>query len=346
MLKDVTSVTFPAAREFLWEQVELPRRLLRDRVDLFHATANRGLPYRRVCKYVVTVHDIIDRLPEYCPGEHWRGRLRKRYADFISRHSADRYLTVSQFSKQEICRFHRLPPERVTVIPNGVAPRFFEREPARKIEQMRGKYGLPPEYFLFLGGFDRRKNALTLLDAYAQLPQDGTPLVLAGEHKWEFAAASQKIHTLELSERVVCPGAIADEDLPAVYQGALALVHPSRYEGFGLQLLEAMASGVPVLAANATSLPEVLGGCGLLFDPADAAAIAAQMQRIAAEPALRSSLAAQGRERTRSFSWRKAAEQTLALYLELLGRPGELAQVENSAAMSSTASEAAQERSR
>jgi alpha-1,3-rhamnosyl/mannosyltransferase len=146
------------------------------------------------------------------------------------------------------------------------------------------------------------------------------PLVLAGEHKWDFADIAQKISALGLAEQVLCPGKIDDEDLPAMYQGALAFVHPSRYEGFGLQLVEAMASGVPVLASETTSLPEVLGGSGLLFDPEDPGSIAWQMERIVSDGALRAALAERSRQRASFFSWQKAAEETLQLYLELLGR--------------------------
>jgi alpha-1,3-rhamnosyl/mannosyltransferase len=279
-----------------------------------------------VCKYVVTCHDIIDRLPEYCGREHWRGRWRKKYADFASRHSADKYITVSDFSKQDICRFYGLSSDRVIVIHNAANPRFHERVPAEQIAQVRDKYRLPPQYFLFLGGFDKRKNVGALVEAFAQLPKDTPPLVLAGEHKWGFAAVSEKIAALGLAQRVLCPDGIADQDLPAVYQGAMALVHPSRYEGFGLQLVEAMASGLPVLASGTTSLPEVLDGCGLLFDPEEPASIARQMERISRDRDLRIVMAEKGRQRARFFSWRKAAERTLGLYLELLGRGGDILQ--------------------
>jgi glycosyltransferase involved in cell wall biosynthesis len=319
-LLDLTPVVFPARREILWEQVELPTQLRKTRMDVFHATANRGLPYRCVCEYVVTCHDIIDRLPEHTRGEHWRGRLRKKYADFVSRHSAAKYITVSQFSKQDIVRFYGLPDERVVVIYNAAHPRFFEVLPASRIAAARNKYGLPPGYFLFLGGFDHRKNVGTLLEAFAQLPSDTPPLVLAGEHKWGFPEIAARIRALGLAERVVCTDNNDDDDLPAIYQGALALVHPSRYEGFGLQLVEAMASGVPVLASGTTSLPEVLDGNGLLFNPEDPASITQQMERIVRDPALRASIAQRGRDRARFFSWHKAAHETLNVYLELLGR--------------------------
>jgi alpha-1,3-rhamnosyl/mannosyltransferase len=212
----------------------------------------------------------------------------------------------------------------VTVIYNAASPRFHEKVPTEQIAMVRKKYRLPEQYFLFLGGFDKRKNVGTLVEAFAQLPEEAPPLVLAGEHKWEFAAISKRIAALGLSERVLCPDAIADEDLPALYQGAIALVHPSRYEGFGLQLVEAMASGIPVLASRTTSLPEVLGGCGLLFDPEGPASIALQMERIARDGSLRTALIESGRERARFFSWRKAAKQTLGLYFDLLGRGDEI----------------------
>jgi glycosyltransferase involved in cell wall biosynthesis len=318
-LLDITPVVFPARREVLWEQIELPKQIRKERIDVFHATANRGLPYWCVCQYVVTCHDIIDRMPEYCVREHWRGAWRKKYADFISRHSAGKYITVSQFSKQDICRFHGLADERVAVIYNAAHARFYEMLPAAQIALVRSKYGLPPSYYLFLGGFDKRKNVETLLDAFARLPNDAPPLALAGEHKWEFEKVAAKIRALGLQERVFCPDNIADADLPAIYQGALALVHPSRYEGFGLQLVEAMASGIPVLASETTSLPEVLGGSGLLFNPEDPASIARQMERVVRDPALRMATAEKGRQRARFFSWQRAAAETLRVYQELLG---------------------------
>jgi glycosyltransferase involved in cell wall biosynthesis len=321
---DIKPVVFRARREILWEQVELPKQLRQTRIDIFHTTANRGLPYRRACKYILTCHDVIDRLPEYCAGEHWRGGLRKKYSDFVSRHSADKYITVSDFSKQDICRFHGLSEDRVAVIHNAASRRFYETLPAEHIARKRDKYALPPEYFLFLGGFDKRKNVSALVEAFAlmqndRLPNESPSLVLAGERKWDFAAVAQKIDALGLPARIVCPGQIDDEDLPAIYQGALALVHPSLYEGFGLQLIEAMASGVPVLASETTSLPEVLGDSGLLFDPENPASIARQMARIVGDPKLRSTLAEKSRRRATFFSWRKAAEQTLRLYMEVLG---------------------------
>ncbi len=318
-LLDIKAVVLRERREILWEQIELPKQLRRERIDVYHATANRGLPYHRVCPYVATCHDVIDRMSEYCEGENLRGALRKRYSDFISRRSASRYITVSNYSKQDICRFHGLAEERVVVIYNAAHTRFYETLTAEPLARARGKYSLPPVYFLFLGGFDKRKNVGTLLDAFSQLSPDVPPLVLAGEHKWGFGEIQAKIRELRLQGRVLYPGQVDDADLPAIYQSALALVHPSRYEGFGLQLVEAMASGIPVLASDSTSLPEVLEGSGLLFNPEDASSIARQMENIARNPTLRTAIAEKSRRRGRFFSWQKAAAQTLEVYEQVLG---------------------------
>ena len=320
---DVTPVIFQARRELLWEHVELPKQLRRLRIDVFHATAERGLPYPRVCKLVLTRHDIIDRLPEYCGRDNFRGRLRKRLADFVSVHSADKFVTVSEFSRQDICHFYGLPADKIVVTYNAAHPRFFEKATEEETARARNRYALPQQYLLFLGGFDTKKNVGALVEAYALLPQDAPALVLAGEHKWEYSEIAERIRALGLAQRVHCPGRIDDEDLPAIYQAALAFVHPSRYEGFGLQLVEAMASGIPVLASDTTSLPEVLAGAGLLFNPQDPKAIAREMERIYCDADLRTAMAARGRERARQFSWHRTARQTLELYLELLGRRDE-----------------------
>jgi glycosyltransferase involved in cell wall biosynthesis len=320
---DVTPIIFQARRELLWEHVELPKQLRRLRIDVYHATAERGLPYQRVCKLVLTRHDIIDRLPEFCGGENLRGRLRKRLADFVSVRSADKFVTVSEFSRQDICRLYGLPEDRVIVTYNAAHPRFLEKATLEEIAHTRTRYALPQNYLLFLGGFDTKKNVGALVEAYALLPQDAPDLVLAGEHKWQYPDIAARIQTLGLTQRVHCPGGVNDADLPALYQAALAFIHPSRYEGFGLQLVEAMASGIPVLASNTTSLPEVLAGSGLLFDPQDPEAIARQMERIYRDADLRTAMAAKGRERARQFSWRRTASRTLQLYLELLDRGDE-----------------------
>ncbi len=312
----------------MWEQVELPRQLQRARIDVFHATANRGLPYRRVCKYVLTCHDIIDRLPEYCGQEHWRGRWRKKYADFVSRHSADKYVTVSEFSKRDICRFHGVPAERVLVIHNAASPRFHEKVAAEQIAMVREKYRLPEQYFLFLGGFDKRKNVATLVEAFAQLPKEAPPLVLAGEHKWEFAAISERIAALGLvgtssvsrryrRRRPAC--ALSGSDCIGASL-ALRRLRPATggSNGFG-NSGAGFAKHQPARGARRLRFAVRSGRSGFHRRH--------RWNESRAISNLRTALIESGRERARFFSWRKAAEQTLGLYLELLGRGDEIARL-------------------
>ena len=242
------------------------------------------------------------------------------YADFCSLHSAHRVITVSNYSKQDICRVHKLPADRVRVIYNGVGREFFPVVPLAERRRIAERYGLPPQYFLYLGGFDARKNVMALVEALAQLPAELPALALIGEQTPDFAPIAAAIRARGLSARVICPGKVPDADLPAVYQGALAFVYPSLYEGFGLPAAEAMASGVPVLASGVTSLPEVLAGSGVLFDARDPASIAAQMVRIYHDARLRDDLAVRGRARAKYFSWQTCAAQTLDVYRELLGK--------------------------
>jgi len=307
-------VIFKSPREVFWEQYELPRQLRKHGIDVFHVTANRGLPWRKVCGYVLTIHDIIEVMPQFVPRGPLKSYLRRRYADVLSVRSADEVITVSEHSKRDICGHWRLPDGRVHVIHEAADDIFSRTECVECCRRARQKYNLPDKYLLYVGGFDRKKNIPALVDAYGRLGATAPALVLAGGQKWQFSEVLARVESMGLGDRVLMPGHIDDFNLPALYQGALAFVYPSLYEGFGLQLLEAMASGTPVLAANRTSFPEVVGNAGLLFDPDNPGEIARALERIITDEGLRSRLRQAGRERAGLFSWWRTAEQTLTIY--------------------------------
>jgi hypothetical protein len=314
-------VCFTSRREVMWEQWDLPRRLRDAKIDIFHALSNRGLPWFRTCRYVLTVHDIIENVPSlHSPGP-MKSRLRQAYADFISIRAADAILTVSEHSKRDICRHWKLPADRVVVTYEACDHRFHERVAAASINDVRRRFGLPSRYLFYLGGFDRKKNVNGLLRGYALTSSADVPdLVLAGEKKWEFATTESLAATLGCGERVIFTDTVPDADLPALYQGALAFVYPSLYEGFGLQLVEAMASGVPVVASNRTSIPEILGDAGLLFDPEKPKEIAERLRQVSCDAALRERLQRLGAARAAEFSWSRMAAETLAVYRRVLNR--------------------------
>jgi glycosyltransferase involved in cell wall biosynthesis len=177
---------------------------------------------------------------------------------------------------------------------------------------------LPKNYLLFVGTFEPRKNILGLLTAYAILPPDSPPLVIAGNKGWLFDDVHKIVHDLNLTSRVIFLQDFAAADLPALYHGASVFALPSHYEGFGLPVLEAFACGTPVVISDRASLPEIAADAAALCDPNDPASIARAIGRVLDDSAFRKSLIARGRERVKDFSWEKCANETLAVYRKIL----------------------------
>lgn len=244
--------------------------------------------------YVVTVHDLIHL-------HYGNARHRFYYHQVIRRllSGAASVLTVSEHSRQEILEWSGLAPDRVRAVPLAVSPEFSGGTE-------RFEPGYP--YILYVGNRRVYKNLHRLIRAFAAGCRDrGIRLALSGEPGRDLL---ELIGELGLGERVVFLGRIAEEALPAVYRGALAVAYVSLYEGFGLPPLEAMACGTPVLASNVTSLPEVLGDAGLLVDPLEVEAMAHGLSRLIEDETLRSDLVRRGRERVRRFSWEACAAST------------------------------------
>lgn len=186
---------------------------------------------------------------------------------------------------------------------------------------MQRRYRLPSQYLLFVGTLEPRKNLTTLLQAYALLRAEGCgkhlKLVVAGRRGWLYADIFDTVRTLALDEEIIFTGFVDDEDLPDLYRGARLLVFPSLYEGFGLPILEAMASGVPVITSNLASMPEVAGDAAVLVDAHDPKAIAESIAQVLAEDQLREALIQKGLARARCFTWESVAQKTLELYAAL-----------------------------
>jgi glycosyltransferase involved in cell wall biosynthesis len=269
---------------------------------------------------VVTIHDLGYRaFPEAHPP------LARRYLDWSTRWSAAvarRVIVPSAATARDLIAACGTPPERIVVIPHGYHPRF---RPLGRAEVDAGlaRLGIAPPYLLFVGTLQPRKNLARVLAAFEQVAAGGWPgkLVLVGQQGWLsdpiFAAMGRPGSPAH--GRIHLTGYLADADLPIVYNGATGLVFPSLYEGFGLPTLEALACGTPVLTSATSSLPEVVGDAALLVDPLDTDAIAAGLARIVGDGALRADLRRRGLDRARRFTWRRAAERTLAV-LEAVAR--------------------------
>jgi glycosyltransferase involved in cell wall biosynthesis len=243
----------------------------------------------------------------------------------IAAKRADMVLTDSQASKWDIVHLLDIPSEGVRVIYLAADDIYQPVLDAHRLTAIRQKYGLPESYLLYLGGFDQRKNVLTLLKAFAQLAKDSRAFLgIAGrlpEKGSDFFPDPRPIvQELGIEERVVFTGWVPEEDKPALYSGTRALVFPSLYEGFGLPPLEALACGTPVIASNRGSLPEIVGDGGLLLEPDDVEGLATAMGKLLSDDKLRKDLREKGLAHAARFSWEKTARETLAVYREIKGR--------------------------
>jgi glycosyltransferase involved in cell wall biosynthesis len=295
-------------------------RLLREKLDLFHATHYVIPPLART-RAVVTIHDIIHVLyPQFLPN-----RAALVYARVMIRRAlkrADRILTVSYNTKRDLVDYFGIAPARVEVVYNGVSSKFRPDIPREERERIASKYRLPRPYLLFLGGEKPHKNVRNVLRAFAQARRERAlphTLVLAGPMPKNRSRVEALIAALELESRVSRPGVVPDEDLPGLFAGADVFLYPTLYEGFGLPVVEAMASGVPVLTSSTSALQEIAGGYAYLVDPTDVDAIARGVATLATDSARRQELVDLGKRRARDFSWDRAAQQTLRVYAEALG---------------------------
>jgi glycosyltransferase involved in cell wall biosynthesis len=270
---------------------------------------------------VVTVHDLwLDRHPEYSPKLFGQGSSSARARRTAWR--AKKVLTVSNFSADDIADRYGLPRERIAVIPNGVSDEFRPvRDPAA-FDALRRRIGLPDApYILFVGGADPRKNHRALVRAFAKRAQELKEyrLVLVGDTVHRFGDMARTVAQCGLESRTVCPGRLPIEDIRHLYSHADLFVFPSRYEGFGMPVLEAMACGAPVITSNCTALPEVAGDAAVLVNPDDEEELGERLVHVLGNPALRESLRAKGFDRARQFTWERAARQTVEVYKEVCG---------------------------
>jgi len=269
---------------------------------------------------VATVHDLAFRLfPETAPHgtRRWLARL-----DAALRRAA-RVIVPSTCTKDDLCEIYPVDLARVVVVPQGVDHARFNPDARTRSASVSARYGLHGPYLLALGGIEPRKNLPALLHAYASLPSDLRPVlaVAGGSVEWNPEGPSALRSALlelrpEVRAGVVVTGYVRDEDVPPLIAGALALAYPSRYEGFGLPVLEAMACGTPVLSSSVSAIPEVAGDAATLVDPSDPEAIADGLGRIVEDGALRSRLSEAGVERARGFTWSATAERTAAVLRE------------------------------
>lgn len=303
------------------EQIELPRILRRHKVDLLHSP-HFLLPLLRPCPAVVTIHDVIYlACPQDLPSQ--AGRLYYRTMMHASARKATRIITDSQHSRDEIVRHLRIDPEKIEVVFPGVDPSFRQIAEVDRLEAVRARYSIDRDYILYVGIYKPRKNHAGLLRAFHQFLNDGgrAQLVIAGPMAEGEAGLRRLAAELGIAGEVIFTGFVEEADLRALYSAARVYVCPSFYEGFGFTVLEAMASGTPVVCSSATSLPEVAGKAALYFDPHKPEEIAGALRIASLNESTRTSLIELGRQNLQRFNWAETARQTLDVYREALHLP-------------------------
>jgi glycosyltransferase involved in cell wall biosynthesis len=305
-----------------FERSEFPALARRLGADVAHVPYWGG-PLRCACPVVVTIHDLIPLLlPDY--RGNWRVQTYMRLVSTSARR-AECVLTDSESSRRDILQYLRIREEKVRVV-YLAADEVYCPQPPEDVEALRRRLNLPPRYVLYFGGFDVRKNLRAVVQAFARaagvLPD--VSLVIAGrlpERDTPFAPDPRRLaEEAGIAGRTVFADWVDEADKPTLYSGAEAVLFPSRYEGFGLPPLEAMACGTPVIASNAASLPEIVGDGGMLYDPDDADGMGEGLAALLAKPAMRAALAEKSLAQARKFSWKRAAEETLQAYNDAMGR--------------------------
>lgn len=301
-----------------WTLVGLPRAAARAHVDLIHAPAYTA-PFWSGVPVVLTIHDVSYALhPEWYPYRRdWARRLFYRR----SAHAASHVITPSRFSATEITAAYRIPPSKITVAPMGVDPLFSHADhPGGELPG-----GVTEPYLLHVGDLHERRNLAAMVDAVLEARRNfgaaaGLSLVLVGIDRGVGDALCAIAAEADAPDAVVLLGHVSEERLQTLYHGAIALVYPSLYEGFGLPVLEAMAAGTPVIASRAASLPEVVGDAGMLLDPLDASAWAQAIVKVVNDEHVRERMRHAGRERAATFTWERTARATLSVYRQVLNR--------------------------
>lgn len=301
-----------------WDQVTVAREARRDDLNIFFSPYVKGPAYVS-CPYVTTIHDLLFYIAPVYRGlkDVIYQRLFKAQGQFISKRAAA-IVAVSEHSKRDIVKIFGVSEDKIVVIPNCVSDRYRPVEDASKTSALKRQLGIRGNYVLYVGNFKPHKNVASLVRAFAQvspLLRRDWQLVLAGRRDAFGDDLRRLAEEVGVGRDVLFTDFVTEDEMPTLYSGATLFVFPSLYEGFGLPVLEAMACGVPVISANTSSLPEVLGNAGLLVHT-DAEQLSVAMSELMPSESRRRELSRLGLARAKEFS----LERTGRAILDLLER--------------------------
>ena len=299
----------------MWEQLAWPILAKKKNLNLLHSMAF-VTPLIPGCDTIVTVYDLSfvyfpDRFP----------LLQRSYLRTQTRRScrqAKHIVAISEASRQDIHKLYGVTLENISVVHPGV-DEMFKPLPDSEVEDFKVSRDISQPYFLHVGTLQPRKNIPLLIDAFAELDRTDVDLILVGGKGWSYNEIFDRVKTHGLENRIRFTGYVSDAELVKWYNGAVALVLPSEYEGFGMPAAQAMACGTPVIASNSSALPEVTGDAACIFEPGDKTALCEHMANVLDDPGNRATMRANGIEQARKFTWQLAADKMLKIYQDSLG---------------------------
>jgi glycosyltransferase involved in cell wall biosynthesis len=307
----VKKIKFP----FLWTQIRFAWEIWKDQPDvLWMPMHNIPLLRRRDMKVAVTIHDLAYKyFPEYFPK---KDLLELNFLGGLAKRQADKIIAVSKSTKKDILKFYPdIPEGKIRVIYHGFDSALFSQEKnIVKEEEIKKRLKISTEYILYSGAIQPRKNLEILIEAFEifkQKTNSPVKLVLAGGRAWLWENIEKRAKISSFKADIIMPGKLKFGDLGDLMKGAGVYVFPSLYEGFGITLLEALAAGVPVIAANNSSLPEVGGNATAYFDAANSKELAKKIEQVLVDVDLRNQMIKRGLEQIKNFSWEKCARETL-----------------------------------
>lgn len=313
----------------LWRVWGIKKDILHDGIDIFHGLSNElplniGTPESRVarkentCKYVVTVHDLIFlHTPQYY---HWIDRKIYNYKFRHACRCADRVIAVSEYTKQEIMQYYHTPEEKIDVVYQGCDPVFSQDIAPSRLAEVKKKYVLPDEFILYVGSIEERKNLLLVAQAIAVLAaqkNEEIHVVAVGRRTPYVDQIQNYLKGKGISHLFHFQHGVPYEDLPSFYKLARTFVYPSRIEGFGIPLLEAISSGVPAIGCTGSCLEEAGGPDSLYVDPDDAESMANTILRTCRDEDLRQMMIEHGKAYARQFSDEQLCQDLMNVYKKL-----------------------------
>ncbi|MFL0250560.1 glycosyltransferase family 4 protein [Clostridium neuense] len=299
-----------------FEDGYLPYNIIKNNIDIYHIPQNGiGLNEDLSCIKITTIHDLIPYVMPETVGKGYLLKFLKSIPMIVEK--SDAIITVSEYSKKDLLKFFPINPDKIYVTPLAANSHYKILNKEYCSSYLLNNYNINNKFILYIGGFSPRKNVKALMYAFSKIKNSFLSpinLVIVGSNKDDLNNLKILCSKLKISKDVIFTGYVKESELPIFYNACEVFVYPSLYEGFGLPPLEAMSCGAPVITSNITSIPEVVGDCGILIDPFKSSQIENALWKVLNDETLRNALIAKGLKNSADFSWKKTAEKTLNVY--------------------------------